>query len=62
MLFAHGTVGVLHRDVSVGNIMIDEEGRGILNDWDHAMNVRNSKKRHPSRTVTYPLCLFSLRY
>lgn len=27
--------GVLHRDISVGNIMIDiETGRGFLNDWD----------------------------
>ncbi|GJE93365.1 hypothetical protein PsYK624_095240 [Phanerochaete sordida] len=29
--------GVLHRDVSVGNIMIDAEtGEGFLNDWDLA--------------------------
>ena len=33
---AHNTMGLLHRDVSIGNIMIDQSGRGILNDWDHA--------------------------
>ncbi|KAJ3485949.1 hypothetical protein NLI96_g4578 [Meripilus lineatus] len=26
--------GVLHRDISPGNILITENGRGILNDWD----------------------------
>ena len=25
---------ILHRDISVGNIMITEEGRGLLVDWD----------------------------
>ena len=26
--------GILHGDVSPGNILITEDGRGILNDWD----------------------------
>ena len=26
--------GVLHRDISSGNILITEDGRGLLNDWD----------------------------
>ena len=25
---------ILHRDISAGNIMITEEGRGLLVDWD----------------------------
>ena len=29
--------GVLHRDISIGNIMIDNlTGRGFLSDWDLA--------------------------
>ncbi|CAL1712414.1 unnamed protein product [Somion occarium] len=35
--YHHGKV--FHRDISTGNIMIDESGRGILNDWDHAQKV-----------------------
>lgn len=33
---AYDAAGLLHRDVSFRNIMITSEGRGILNDWDHA--------------------------
>ncbi|KIP08542.1 hypothetical protein PHLGIDRAFT_12541 [Phlebiopsis gigantea 11061_1 CR5-6] len=33
------TTGLLHRDLSIGNIMIDLSGRGVLNDWDHAGSV-----------------------
>ena len=32
---AYTLKGVLHRDISVGNIMIDAlTGRGLLTDWD----------------------------
>ncbi|KDR84297.1 hypothetical protein GALMADRAFT_262601 [Galerina marginata CBS 339.88] len=31
--------GILHHDISAGNIMINDEGRGILNDWDLARTV-----------------------
>ena len=30
---------ILHRDISVGNVMIGPNGRGVLNDWDHAGRV-----------------------
>lgn len=33
---AYDRCGILNRDISVRNIMITAEGRGILNDWDHA--------------------------
>ena len=33
---AYNTAELLHRDISVGNIMVTANGRGILNDWDHA--------------------------
>ncbi|THH29067.1 hypothetical protein EUX98_g5121 [Antrodiella citrinella] len=31
--------GWLHRDVSSGNIMLNEHGEGILNDWDHGVEI-----------------------
>ncbi|KAI0292950.1 hypothetical protein B0F90DRAFT_1835920 [Multifurca ochricompacta] len=31
--------GMLHRDVSAGNILIGEDGRGILIDWDLSKRV-----------------------
>ncbi|GJE91999.1 hypothetical protein PsYK624_081520 [Phanerochaete sordida] len=33
---AHDKLGLLHRDISYRNIMLTLEGRGVLNDWDHA--------------------------
>lgn len=33
---ANESAGLLNRDISVRNVMLDSEGRGILNDWDHA--------------------------
>lgn len=28
--------GIMHCDISSGNVMISPDGRGILNDWDHS--------------------------
>ncbi|KIP02474.1 hypothetical protein PHLGIDRAFT_37885 [Phlebiopsis gigantea 11061_1 CR5-6] len=33
---AHDSARLLHRDLSIGNMMIDSNGRGVLNDWDQA--------------------------
>ena len=33
---AHAQANLLHRDLSLNNIMITSEGRGVLNDWDMA--------------------------
>jgi hypothetical protein len=30
----------MHRDVSIGNILITKDGRGILNDWEFSTVVR----------------------
>ena len=47
--------GILHRDISFNNIMLDDEGRAIVNDWDHAGNVKSDPGRpHKTfRTVRY---------
>ncbi|THH33086.1 hypothetical protein EUX98_g1138 [Antrodiella citrinella] len=29
----------LHRDVSAGNIMLGQDGRGLMNDWDHSRRL-----------------------
>lgn len=54
-------IGVLHRDISVGNILFtrSEEGvRGILNDWDHAQKiVQDPESQAPFRSVCL-LCMF----
>lgn len=33
---AHRETGILHRDISWKNVMLDSNGRCMLNDWDHA--------------------------
>ena len=35
---------ILHRDISVGNIMISEGGEGFLIDWDMCVHVRPGAK------------------
>ena len=41
MAEAYEKAGLLHRDLSIGNVMLTREGRGILNDWDHAGTTSN---------------------
>ncbi|CAL1708843.1 unnamed protein product [Somion occarium] len=43
---------IFHRDISTGNIMISQSGRGILNDWDHGLRVilRNTPKAYRTGT------------
>ncbi|CAL1708930.1 unnamed protein product [Somion occarium] len=43
---------ILHRDISTGNIMISKSGRGVLNDWDHALEVilRNTPQAYRTGT------------
>jgi len=46
--------GILHRDISAGNILLSLDGTGILNDWDMARKVEDIRKgpRQPCRTVS----------
>jgi RIO-like serine/threonine protein kinase len=41
---AYENAGVLHRDMIPGNIMITEDRRGFLIDWDLAINTRNESE------------------
>ncbi|KAH8099739.1 hypothetical protein BXZ70DRAFT_214941 [Cristinia sonorae] len=45
--------GVMHRDVSSGNVMVAEDGTGILNDWDHALVIDENRQAASRRTGTW---------
>ncbi|KAI5984862.1 hypothetical protein EDD15DRAFT_2374764 [Pisolithus albus] len=54
---AYEKAGVLHRDISVNNILIDENGNGVLIDWELALFLNDPihttvAKRH-DRTGTW---------
>jgi RIO-like serine/threonine protein kinase len=36
---AYFKASILHRDISVGNILIDEDGDGFLIDWDLCIGI-----------------------
>ncbi|KAH7903939.1 hypothetical protein BJ138DRAFT_975477, partial [Hygrophoropsis aurantiaca] len=44
---------ILHRDVSAGNILIDRDGGGILNDWDMSKDIGTLVARQHDRTGTW---------
>ncbi|KAF9494292.1 hypothetical protein BDN71DRAFT_1496587 [Pleurotus eryngii] len=52
---AFDVCGILHRDVSGGNILILPEGGGLLNDWDMAVKVEEVDRgpRAHERTGTW---------
>ena len=47
-IVAHGAAyeeaKVLHRDVSGGNVLIDQNGQGILIDWDMCVWLENKEE------------------
>ncbi len=51
----------LHCDISIANIMINQEGRGVLIDWELAKKIpmdvsqiaQPTSTWHPNRTVTF---------
>ncbi|KAH8099758.1 hypothetical protein BXZ70DRAFT_990020 [Cristinia sonorae] len=52
ILHAHEN-GWMHRDVSTGNMMLNAHGQGILNDWDHGLQIDPNRQQHPPRTGTW---------
>ena len=55
---AYYDANILHRDISVGNIMISEGGEGFLIDWDMCVCVGLGAKSsgRVERTVGIFLC------
>lgn len=51
---AYEDAGILHRDISPGNIIIDSSGNGWLIDWDMAKpkSLSTSLPRRATRTVS----------
>ncbi|KAI0296754.1 hypothetical protein B0F90DRAFT_1636125, partial [Multifurca ochricompacta] len=53
---AYERAQILHRDVSAGNILITDEGTGMLIDWDLSKQVHKGVEEGPrqhSRTGTW---------
>lgn len=48
---AYSEAGILHCDISPGNILISFDNRGVLIDWDHAKDVHDIPVRSLGRTV-----------
>jgi serine/threonine protein kinase len=42
---------ILHRDISAGNIILTDEGKGLLIDWELAKMMGKGGRRRPDRTV-----------
>ncbi len=60
---AYKAGNILHRDVSVSNIMLDLHMNGILNDWDHNMTLpaHPDYRPHTYRTVRRYILLVYIR-
>ncbi len=52
---AYENAELLHRDISMGNIMLDSNMEGFLNDWDRAIRLSASKEARATRTVCLSL-------
>jgi len=50
---------ILHRDISVGNIMILEGGGGFLIDWDMCVHVEEGAEPSGRMERTVGICLCS---
>ncbi|KAF5344896.1 hypothetical protein D9758_011599 [Tetrapyrgos nigripes] len=50
---AYEKAKILHRDVSVGNILITEDGRGLLADWEFSRPLSEMPSRQTERIGTW---------
>ncbi|KAG1898025.1 uncharacterized protein F5891DRAFT_1240372 [Suillus fuscotomentosus] len=50
---AYHKAGILHRDVSVGNLIVTDDGEGLLIDWDLCRKCGTIQKRRHDRTGTW---------
>ena len=58
---AYERAEILHRDISDNNIMIGEDGHGLLTDWD-CSKYRHELGRQADRSVSsFPSRLSALR-
>ncbi len=55
---AYQDAKLLHRDISMGNIMLDSNMNGFLNDWDRGIRLSASEEARATRTVCLFLALF----
>jgi serine/threonine protein kinase len=45
---------ILYRDISAGNIILTDDGKGLLTDWELAKMMGTGGRRRPDRTVSRP--------
>ncbi|KIJ09577.1 hypothetical protein PAXINDRAFT_172454, partial [Paxillus involutus ATCC 200175] len=50
---AYQSVNLLHRDISTGNIILTDDGEGLLIDWELAKKVDENAARRRERTGTW---------
>ncbi|THG93868.1 hypothetical protein EW026_g7482, partial [Hermanssonia centrifuga] len=50
---AYQDAKLLHRDISMGNIMLDSNMNGFLNDWDRGIRLSASEEARARRTGTW---------
>src|SRR5215472_7734105 len=52
---AYSRAGILHRDISAGNILIDADGRhGLLIDWEYCKKLHHPAATSDGMTITVP--------
>jgi serine/threonine protein kinase len=51
---AFNVAKILHRNISAGNIIFTDEGKGLLIDWELAKMMDEGGNRQPDRTVSHP--------
>ncbi|TCD69279.1 hypothetical protein EIP91_008214 [Steccherinum ochraceum] len=45
--------GWLHRDITPNNVMLDQDGNGVLNDWDRGIKIEPGRQTASARSGTW---------